>query len=367
MVYGIGRTEPKRRTLEGRPPLAPSTTLRTLAWLRYLLDNVSSIPRWAAGDEAPPTWKRRTGDVEALRGVLQSDNVLTISDDPLKRPVSLLDKLFSGFHGESWSRRWFSNRVLPGRTHPDRQQLKRIDDLMPGSMSAFDDLPAGLDAGFYDAIDFTSPWYGRLHLWRVIDPTHQDAAWDRLLEDGHDALPGDEAVVPAGFPRGAWRRRNERWKIRPAERRRLRDEIALAMIHLAYPEDLDDDPAFVSPRRIMHAARAACTRDPEAPNPIRDRIRNWGEARQWTALTDALAALRLDRIAVIDDRLAAWWVRSVAEGMAATIERRERVWFCPLPRNASPLATLIERWASHDPSQPGRRVRIRGAASKTSG
>ena len=224
------------------------------------------------------------------------------------------------------------------------QRLKWFEDLVPGSTNAFKQLPKGLDPGFYDAIDFTSPWYGRLHLWRVIDPTKQDPAWERLLEDGHAKERTDGLRMPNGFPRGAWRRRNELWKIRPAERRRLRAEIALALAHFAYPDDVDHNSDFDSPLRILHDARASCDREPSAPNPVRDRVRTWDEPRQWSALTDALAALRLDQIAVIGDGLAGWWVRSVVAGMAGTIEKREREWFCPMTNDAPPLTTFIEDW-----------------------
>ncbi len=341
MAYGIGLTKPEpRRHYDGRPALPPSTTLRTLAWLRFLLNKADLLRERALGRKrAPPGWRRRAPDVEALQKLFRLDAAPAVHADAHQRTVSLLDAIF-GVVKPSLGR-WFSDKARRGRIHPDAQQLQWIDDLVPGSARAFEQAPRGLNADFYDALDFHSPWFGRLYLWRVIDPVHRDDAWGRLLEDGHVMEPGDDRIMPAGFPFGAWRRRNELWKVRPAERRRLRDEIALAMAHVAYPGDVDDHPGFNSPRQIMRAARAACEREPLAPNPIRDRIRTWDAAKQWAALTDALAAHRLDQIAVIGDGMAGWWARSVMAGMASTIKKRERVWFCSMTNDAPPLATFL--------------------------
>ena len=343
MAYGIGLIppEPHRRQTRGRSALGSSTRLRTLAWLRYLLDHLDQVRDHALGETpAPPGWKRRAPDAEALQAFFRSKAAPAIHKEAPKRALSLLDKVF-GVVRPSLGR-WFSDKARRGLTHPDEQQLKWLDDLVPGSKRVYEHGPKGMDAGFYDALDFESPWFGRLYLWRVMDPAHQDDAWEGLLKDGHTMQPGDDRIMATGFPHGAWRRRFELWKVRPAERRRLRDETALAMAHVAYPDDVDENPGFDSPRRILRAARAACERDPMAPNPIRDRVQAWNEKRQWAALTDALAAHRLDQIAVIGDGMAGWWVRSVVEGMAATLEKRELEWFYPMTNGVPALTTLVE-------------------------
>ncbi|MBS0382320.1 MAG: hypothetical protein JSR56_07795 [Proteobacteria bacterium] len=339
MIYGIGLRFPERRKQEGgRPPLPPSTRLRTLAWMRFLLDQMPRLEAYALGNRtAPPGWQRRRPDAEALRRFFR-DTPPVIHADLLRRRPSLLDCVFGAI--EPSLGRWFSDKARRGLTHPEVQRLKRIDDLIPGSAHAFRKEPPGLPPGFYDALDFLSPWYGRLHLWRVIDPSRQDPAWDQLLQDGHAYRGGDKKLTASGFPYGAWRRRFELWQVRPSERRRLRDELVLALAHFAYPDDVETAAEF-KPRQVLRAARAACERDPLAPNPIRDSVRTWAEARQWAALTDAMAALRLDEIAAIGEDLAQWWVRSVMEGMSATIEKHERTWFCSMTNDAPPLTTFL--------------------------
>lgn len=157
----------------------------------------------------------------------------------------------------------------------------------------------------------------------------------------HAFEEGDDETTPSGFARGAWRRRFEVWNLRPVDRRRLRSDIALALAHVVHPDEVANDPAFDSPLRILRAARAACERRPDGPNPIRDRVATWNDARKLTALTNALAALRLDRLAIIGNGLADWWAGSVWDAVAPTVARREREWFCALPGNKPPLTPLL--------------------------
>jgi hypothetical protein len=339
MIYGIGLRPPEpRKQTGGRPPSRPSTHLRTLAWMRFLLNGLPHLRKYALGTQGPPaSWARRAPDADALRKFFRQ-TAPVIHADPLRRRVSLLDQVFGAI--EPSLGRWFSDKARRGLTHPSVQRLKRLDDLLPGSANAFRKVPTGLDPGFYDAIDFESPWFGRLHLWRIMDPAQMDPSWERLLEDGHAYRPGDEKVMAAGFPVGAWRRRFELWEIRPSERRRLRSELVLALAHVAYPGDVDE-AWFDHPWRILGAARAACEKNPALFHPVRDRVRQWPKKRQWAALTDALAALRLDAIAGVREDLVPWWVRSVMAGMTETIEEQEKKWFCALPRKRPPLTTFL--------------------------
>jgi hypothetical protein len=342
MVYGFGTVPPERKTQSrGRPRALPSSHLRTLAWLRHLLDSLDDLQHWALGNkDAPSGWKQRAPDAQHLRELFRNGLPAGFEKDPYKRHPSLLDAIFDRvLHGKhSASAWWFGDKLLKGEVSPDRTRLQRFEGLVPGSLEAFDRVPKGMDPGFYDALDFLSPWYGRLHLWRVIDPRRSDEGWERLLENGHVVQDGDLELMGSGFPRGLWRRRFELWDLSSDERRMLGDEVAMAVAHFAFPDRVDT-PAFGSYAEEVAAARAACEQD-RLVNPIRKRVEGLPEAEQWAALTDALAAMRLEQMAEIG-KFTEWWIESIMQGMASTIERREMEWFCPLTHARPPLSTYL--------------------------
>jgi hypothetical protein len=337
MLEGFGSKNPKRISQPtGKPPNPPSTHLRNLAWLRFLLDRTRLIRAWALGRrKAPPAWhSRRAVDAAKVRQLFLHGPAPTIPRRRLERPVALLDAIFDDvLHGKRGrSGLWFGDKVVRGVARPDARRLKWLDDLVPGSAEAFEREPKGLDPWFYGALDFQSPWYARIHLWRTMDQARQDPGWEALASET-DAMEGVPAAV--------WARRHHRWTMRASDVRALRAEIALALAHIVYPDEINNPDGMREAEREVRAARAASERDPRAVHPVARRVRGYSEHLQWTALSDALAALRLERLLGIEDGLAVWWVQGVMGGAHATIERQQHRWFCSLPHQVPPLEGYI--------------------------
>ena len=335
MLEGYFETHRSLSQKAGRPKNPPSTQLRNLAWIRYLLESLPKIQTWAlGGPNAPIAWHgARRADAAVLQRVFSREEPPHVHKVLQNRSPSLLDEVFDEMlHGRnSRSGLWFADKIVRGLRRPDEGRLKRIDDLVPGSAAAFHAEPASMDRWFYGALDFTSVWYGRMHLWRVIDPTFQDPAWQDVLSDDEE---------PGAFPIRLRRRMHRKTAVSEEDNVAFRHDILFALGHLLFPEQVDAPDGLEDMERQVAAARAASS-VPRAPHPIARHVRAMRERRQWCALSDAIAVLRLERMLFTEDPVGPWWVRGVAEGMAYTIARRHSRWYWPMPHGMPALDGLI--------------------------
>jgi hypothetical protein len=325
----------------GRPKNPLSTHLRNLAWIRHLLARLPQIRDWALvgthrGMIAPDAWRgARREDAAVLRRVLSSENAPRIGRLSDRSP-SLLDDVFDELlHGaKSRSGYWFNDKLVSGQRRPDEQRLKRFEDLIPGSAAAFHREPQGMDPWFYGALDYTSVWYGRMHVWRIIDPAFHDPAWQEVLSDDEE---------PGAFPLRLRRRMHRKTRVTYLDKAAFRSDILLALGHLLFPEQADDPDGFDDLEGQVGAARAASLERPNREHPLKRRVSAMKERAQWRTLTDAIAVLRLERLLVAEDPVGPWWVRGVVDGMRDTLRRRQGAWYWPMPRGTPALEGLLER------------------------
>lgn len=332
MLEGFRTYPTKIPVSQGAPTSPDSSDLRTRAWLRHLLDRLDDVRNWAVGKTPAPTaWQTsRKADAVLIRQTFQSGYAPNIPKRLTARSASLLDDIFGPvFAGRrGGGGKWFIDKLAGGHARPDEQRLQWIDDLVPGSLAAFYQLPAPFDPWFYDALDFQSPWFGRLYLFRAIDPGLNYPEWDEWLvaTDDGSRLP-DATRLP----------HKDRWSVSDEERARFESEMASAMVHSAFPLDVDWLEDSGNALEQLHAARAA-TRSGKAMHPITKVLRKLPDAHAFMALTNAIAAYRLAGLIHLEDRcLVAWWLRGALEAMHGRIRKFERRWFYPLPRKAAPF------------------------------
>ncbi len=330
----------------GRPPGRPSNRLRNLAWLRFLLRGLDDVREWAGTSEFAPANGARAGTTEhvevvgkprprawtmhrrwdalALAQVFANLPDLEIASDPLQRRPALLDavfgQLFSG--AEDSTGRYFSDRLVRGVVSPDASRLDRLDDLVPGARRAFEVEPEGVDPWFYDALDFSNPWFAKLYLWRACDPDLQDPQWTRWLV-GRDAADG--------MPRlneGARAEMNAPFEFNEGEAGRLGEMVLSAMAFTAEPDLIHAPSGEVEEVKAELLAAAAAPWG-TAPHPIARGCSRMPDVDKWAALSNAVAGVRLCRMVGGDAELTAWWLHGVREGMRDQVERFQRAHFCP--------------------------------------
>lgn len=330
----------------GRPPGRPSNRLRNLAWLRFLLRDLDDVREWGGTSEFAPANGARAGTTErvdvarkpmpqAWTTHRRSDALvlaqvfallpdLEIASDPLKRRPALLDAvlgpLFSG--AEDSTGRYFSDRLVRGVVSPDASRLERLDDLVPGSRRAFEVEPEGVDPWFYDALDFSNPWFAKLYLWRACDLDLQDPQWTRWLvgTDSADGMPrlneGTRAEMSAPF------------EFNEGEAGRLGEMVLSAMAFTAEPYLVHAPSGEVDEVKAELLAAAASPWE-TVPHPIARGVSSMPELDKWAALSNAVAGVRLCRMVGGDAELAAWWLHGVREGMRGEVDGAQRVLFCP--------------------------------------
>lgn len=330
----------------GRPTSPPSNRLRNLAWLRFLLRALDDVKAWASAQEIasgnarrvglteptggarkpmPQAWTtHRRSDALVLTRVFASLPDLEIASDPLQRRPALLDAVFGPlFSGaEDSTGRYFSDRLVRGVVSPDASRLERLDDLVPGSRRAFEVEPEGVDPWFYDALDFSNPWFAKLYLWRACDPDLQDPQWTRWLvgPDATDGMPRLNQDARAEM--------NAPFEFNEGEAGRLSEMAFSAMAFTAEP-DLVHAPSGEVEEVKAELLAAAAAPWGTVPHPIARGVARMAVVDKWAALSNAVAGVRLCRMVGGDAELAAWWLHGVREGMRGDLDRVQRADFCP--------------------------------------
>lgn len=330
----------------GRPTSRPSNRLRNLAWLRFLLRALDDVKAWVSAPELawgngrraaltkpteeprkpmPQAWTtHRRSDALALARVFANLPDLEIASDPLQRRPALLDAVFGPlFSGaEDSAGRYFSDRLVRGVVSPDASRLERLDELVPGSRRAFEVEPEGLDPWFYDALDFSNPWFAKLYLWRACDPDLQDPQWTRWLvrPDAAGGMPrlneSTRAEMDASF------------EFSEDDAARLGEMVLGAMAFTAEPDLIHAPSGEVEEVKAELLAAAAAPLE-TVPHPIARGVSRMPEVDKWAALSNAVAGVRLCGMVGGDRGLAAWWLHGVRAGMRDEIERAQRTHFCP--------------------------------------
>jgi hypothetical protein len=331
----------------GRPANDSSTHLKSLAWMRFLLDRLDDVEEWAtqakvvasgAADAAcPPAWlAHRRADAAHLQSLFSGGQRPEVPKALVKRTPSLLDAVFGPILGgaSGGAGRYFSDRVLRGIQRPDEVRLAWMDELVPGSRRAFHTVPSGMDAWFYDALDFQSPWYARLFLWRSEDPHFQQVEWEALLDDGSDVgtMPTIAATVRE--------RMYGCWDLTDNDALRFTTEIERAATYAVYPSLLFA-PAdeFEAARQDVRAAVA------ESSMATRDRIGVAVSAlpamRRWAALSTAIAAHRLASMIGVHSKLTRWWLSGTVQGLRPDIEAAQKAHYCAMVKGAGALDGVL--------------------------
>lgn len=338
----------KTPLLQGAPKKPASDRLRTLAWLRFLLDELNKVKDWAGRETTTPkAWRtNRIRDADAIRRTFRYAPP-DIPQRASERRVLLLDKVFGSLFADKFSdnNRWFSNKLVSGKSHPGTQRLQRLDDLVPGSRMAFYDLPAPLDPWFYNALDFQSPWFGRLFLYRAMDPHQLEPDWEALLQSTPKSArwPHVENDVRC--------ERDIKWSVPATKRRRFADEIETALVHVAFPDEANSAGGFHDGLEQVRAIRAAHASGKQVAHPVTAWLGKLPDAQAFVALTDAIAAYRLAGLVGLEDRgLAAWWLAGAIDALRGRIAKYERVWFYPMTNDAAPLEGMLRKLGLWEPS-----------------
>jgi hypothetical protein len=357
MLDGFSTYPSKLPTPRGAPDNPPSTHLRTLAWIRFLLDRMPDVEAWAQGKRSPPDgWRQRKMDADILRRTFRHKLSPRVSVRPSGRPVSLLDEvfgpIFSGRDGRSGL--WFGDKVVRGLTRPSDERLAWLDDLVPGSLKAFYEPPAPLDPWFYDALDFESPWFGRLFLWRAMDPAYFHSEWDDLLQ------PTAEEGQSRRLMGHVREKMHARWDVTDTERVKFEAEMETALTHVAYPSEAMSS-GFADALESLHAARAASRSGKYIKHPVVKQTRMYPFPQKMTGLTDAIAAYRLaDLVGLEDRRIVSWWLRGALDAVAGRMKKEQLRWFYPMPNRTLPLEGALRKLGVWEP----RATRMRRVPAK---
>ena len=350
----------------GRPRNEASSHLRNLAWLRYLLDALDDVENWAnewrrigkrqgarsdrsgtdraasgkASTPIPATWRARPADADLLAIYFANPEHPPIPADPVaRRPTTLdhiLGPLFAGTEGGSG--RYFSDRIVRGVIRPDAARLQRIDDLVPGSRRAFESEPAGMDPWFYDALDFTNPWYAKLYLWRAQDGRLEDPGWDSLISP-----PANGSEMPSLAPE-VREQRHARHTLTDRDVNAFEALINSAMAFTACPS-LAASPAGAVDEAIdrLHAAVAAASAS-DYSREIAEAVVGLDSPGRWAALSNGLAACRVARMLDIDLNLTTWGLRGMHHAMGGDVRALQEARYLPMPGGPGAIDSVIARW-----------------------
>jgi hypothetical protein len=327
-----------------RPPSGgqlglPSSHLRTLAWMRYLLDHLHDVRKHACAEKEgrPPSWERRVGDAAALKKLFEHKaKAPVISEEPRSRVPANLDKVFGTVFAEASS---FGDKYVRGKSTPDRSRITQLDDLVPGSAAAFDQPPAPLGSDFYDVLDFQDPDFGTLFVWRALDPNFKDPTWDELADKGWVDKSGSAYRIS---PR-ARSNMHDSWAFDPNDENTIHGYIKDAVARILYDRSIEHGEDDRLAHESLDAARAACEAGHPQPNLLAKVFARQTATDIFAGLTNAIAAYRTVVLLDSDDRwYAAWWLRGMLEAAAPHIAANQRDWFCPFPHKAPPLECALK-------------------------
>ena len=328
--------------------------------MRFLLRSLDDVERWALewagrsppGHEAsgvteselgpshapiPHHWHDRPGDADVLAAYFARPLRPPLPGDPLARTATLLDHVFGPLFGgaDGSGGRYFSDRVLRGLIRPDASRLQRLDDLVPGSRRAFEAEPSGMDVGwFYDALDFTNPWFARLYLWRAQDPDFEDAGWDGLLDGAKGARA--PRVAPA-----LREQRHAAYTVSAYDAEAFEGLIGQAAAFTLRPSLLASPVSELDAVLDRVHAAVAATVSPEKASEMAAVVSGMAPQRQWASLSNAVAAFRLARLLDLNPAVPAWWLRGVQQGMADRLGAADRELYCPFAGGRPALGTVL--------------------------
>ncbi|WP_395680458.1 hypothetical protein [Dokdonella sp.] len=328
--------------------------------MRGLLRSLDDVERWALewagrsppGHDAPPAnelqvgpslapvprgWHDRSADADVLAAYFARPLRPPLPEDPLARTPTLLDQVFGPLFGgaDGSGGRYFSDRVQRGLIRPDATRLQRLDDLVPGSRRAFEAELSGMDVGwFYDALDFTNPWFARLYLWRAQDPDFEDAGWDGLLAPS--TVTTALTVAPA-----LHEQRHAAYTVSAHDAEAFEGLIGQAAAFTVQPSLLVSPVGELDAVLYRVHAAAAAAGSPGKALEMVAVVSEMAPERQWAILSNAVAACRLARLLDLDTTVPTWWLRSVRQGMAARLDAADREWYCPLSGRRPALITVL--------------------------
>lgn len=332
----------------------PSNRLRNLAWIRHLLSSLDDVRNWLSveggerGDRksgseqrerpsVPPGWVDRPADAALLKHAFSTTG-MNLHPDALRRSALLLDELlapvFAGPEGAGG--RYFSDRILRGLASPDACRLRWLDDLVPGSVLAFEREPAGVDRWFYDALDFTSPWFAKVFLWRAMDPSMEDPGWDELV------LAGDAGSDQPEFTATVRDQRFADYTVSTSEVDAFESLIEHAAAVATYPS-LVSAPAEELTACIDRIGAEASEGAERISADLFEAIGRLSTARQWIALSNAVAARRVSSMLGTADEITAWWLDAVHKGLTSSFRALEEQSYARLRKGRSPVDDVVGR------------------------
>lgn len=352
MLEGFQPTAFSISAKSGRPARAPSYRLRNLAWIRRLLDSLDQVRHWSGAVDGrrdapaktteqpsitpvPASWTTRPSDAALLKQCFSA--MSPIPEEELERAPSLLDELFGPLFGgaEGASGRYFSDRIARGLASPDATRLRRLDDLVPGSRRAFENEPADVDPWFYDALDFTSPWFAKVFLWRTMDPSLEDPGWDELL------MPGS-GLGRAEFTDAVRDHQFADYTVSAADVRTFEAMIEHAAALATYPdlasapvEEIDDAIARLLAEVPVGGGRVAVD--------LSKGVGRLPPERQWLTLSNAIAARRVSSMLGVAHDLTVWWLNGVHRSLTVAFRELEEKSYARLPKGRSPVDDVVER------------------------
>lgn len=347
---GNSAERPVRTGRPGRPVNGPSIALRSAAWLRHLLERLDDVKRWALwslGDAAqgnapstppPPAWtSRRFQDGNTLRELFGGPHAPAIPTKESERSPLLLDAIFgpllSGTSGGSG--RYFSDRVRRAVVRPDDARIAWLDELVPGSAAAFYQPPSGIDAWFYDALDFSSPWFAHLCLWRSGDPGLHDPGWEDLT------APEPDVHGRTILSLDVLSRRNQEFDVYEEGLDVLASGIEAAMIYAMRPELIGiANDEFDETRQWLLDAAASSSKS-AVTQRVEAAVTRQAPSTRWLSLTHALMAHRLANRIHWHSQLTAWWLDGTLQAMENNIDDAQSRSFCSSPNAATTLRGAI--------------------------
>ena len=298
----------------GAPSAPHSNDLRTLAWLRYLLDVLPQLDSMLGFVPQRP-------DVRQLRQLLRRHR---LGHGAGRASIGALGRTLGVVLGAP---SWFTRKAALLVHAPTESILKRVERLMPGSREAFDESPPGIHSWLYDALDFQNAWIGQLFVWRIFRNEVDDGLYQDFVDEKHDRwLPQARARMMIQHA------------LDDEARAYLGRMVLPALTRLAFPDDRTGPDEPLAQERLLDAAAAAGLKPcaqlaHRLSNPqLRDSdaLETWG---------NALGILRMCQLAGLDETcFAEWCYRGAIVGIRSRLAKADRSCFYPMPRKISGLS-----------------------------
>lgn len=338
----------------GRPPKGLGSRLSTKAWVRFLLDQLPEVERWATKGGAPSSWSEQI-KTEAIKDGDEIRKPLNVGVgmrqlfglkakapkfhvDRLQRSPRTLDTLFSVL--ATGGRNSFEKHYAYGTSKPSDELFGLAELLIPGSLRAYSHPPAPLDPWFYAALNFENPWTGWFFQVRRIQLEFTTEFIPTGLSPGHMLSDVDDEIESVARRLFSDDLRT-RWQMGAAadsELRRFESNLAEAAACALFPDEApySDEglrDAIESLNRLCDAAaHGAVSVIPKLSMPP-------DSVAAWSNLTDAIAAHRMTQIVELRPESRGYaevWLRSALQNVAPALDRVDRHCFCRAPIKGKP-------------------------------